>query len=52
MSFEIPEQAKYRLTGGVILIIIAAFVLPGLMKKSNLLFMKILPMKVLVKEKK
>jgi DedD protein len=35
MSFEIPEHAKYRLTGGVILIIIAAFVLPGLMKKSN-----------------
>jgi cell division septation protein DedD len=35
MSFEIPEQAKYRLTGGIILISIAAFVLPGLMKKSN-----------------
>ena len=35
MSFEIPEQAKFRLTGGVILIIIAAFVIPGLMKKSN-----------------
>ena len=35
MSFEIPEQAKFRLTGGVILILIAAFVIPGLMKKSN-----------------
>lgn len=35
MSFEIPEQAKYRLTGGFILIILAFFILPGLMKKSN-----------------
>ena len=35
MSFEIPEQAKYRLTGGIVLIVVAIFVLPGLMKKSN-----------------
>jgi len=35
MSFEIPEQAKYRLTGGIVLIVVAIFVVPGLMKKSN-----------------
>lgn len=35
MSFEIPEQAKYRLTGGILLILIAVVVMPGLMKKSN-----------------
>jgi DedD protein len=35
MSFEIPEQAKYRLTGGILLILIAVIVMPGLMKKSN-----------------
>ena len=35
MSFEIPEQAKYRLTGGIVLIAVAIFVVPGLMKKSN-----------------
>jgi cell division septation protein DedD len=35
MSFEIPQQAKYRLTGGLILVSLAIFVLPGLMQKSN-----------------
>jgi DedD protein len=35
MSFEIPEQAKYRLTGGIILILIAVVVMPNLMRKSN-----------------
>lgn len=35
MSFEIPEQAKYRITGGVVVLSILAFVLPGLMAKSN-----------------
>ena len=35
MSFEIPQQAKYRLTGGIILVTFAIFVMPGLMKKSN-----------------
>lgn len=51
MSFEIPEQAKYRLTGGVILIIIAAFVLPGLMKKSNQRFEENLAMHLQVPPK-
>jgi DedD protein len=51
MSFEIPEQAKYRLTGGVILIIIAAFVLPGLMKKSNQRFEENLAMHLKVPPK-
>lgn len=35
MSFEIPEQAKYRITGGVVVLSVLAFVLPGLMAKSN-----------------
>jgi DedD protein len=35
MSFEIPQQAKYRLTGGLIMVSFAIFVLPGLMEKSN-----------------
>ena len=35
MSFEIPEQAKYRLTGGIVLILIAVVVMPNLMRKSN-----------------
>jgi DedD protein len=35
MSFEITEQVKYRLTGGVILITLAIVIMPILMKKSN-----------------
>jgi DedD protein len=35
MSFEITEQVKYRLTGGVILITLAMIFMPMLMKKSN-----------------
>ncbi|GEM_PF-3258661 len=35
MSFEIPEQAKYRITGGVVVLTMLAFVLPSLMAKSN-----------------
>jgi DedD protein len=35
MSFEIPEQAKYRITGGVVVLTVLAFVLPSLMAKSN-----------------
>jgi DedD protein len=35
MSFEITEQIKYRLTGGVILITLVMIFMPMLMKKSN-----------------
>ena len=51
MSFEIPEQAKYRLTGGIVLIVVAIFVLPGLMKKSNQRFEENMSMHVQVPPK-
>lgn len=35
MSFEITEQVKYRLTGGVILITAVFLFMPMMMKKSN-----------------
>lgn len=35
MSFEITEQVKYRLTGGVILITAVCLFMPMMMKKSN-----------------
>ena len=35
MSFELTEQVKYRLTGGVILIGLVCFLMPIMMKKSN-----------------
>lgn len=35
MSFEITDQVKYRLTGGVILMVSVCLFMPMLMKKSN-----------------
>jgi DedD protein len=35
MSLELSEQAKYRLTGGLIFMLLIVVGLPGLMKKSN-----------------
>lgn len=51
MSFEIPEQAKYRLTGGIVLIAVAIFVVPGLMKKSNQRFEENMSLQVQVPPK-
>jgi DedD protein len=51
MSFEIPEQAKYRLTGGILLILIAVVVMPGLMKKSNQRFEENLSLNIKVPPK-
>lgn len=35
MSFEITDQVKYRLTGGIILMVAVCLFMPMLMKKSN-----------------
>jgi len=35
MSFEITDQVKYRLTGGIILIALVSLCMPIMMKKSN-----------------